>query len=151
MKQSEFTIVPMEEVHVPAIAELEKVCFRDPWPDQSIRSELTNPLSLWLVALTEGEVAGYVGSQSVLGEADVMNVAVAPAYRRMGIASTLLLSLQRALAANQVHSLTLEVRVSNAPAIALYGSLGYIQVGRRPNYYRNPKEDALILRKEWEP
>ena len=149
MKQSELTIVPMTEAHVPAIAELEKVCFNDPWPDQSIRSELTNPLSLWLVAMADEEVVGYVGSQSVLGEADVMNVAVSPAHRRSGLASSLLSALIEKLGENEVHSLTLEVRVSNEPAVALYEKLGFVQVGRRPNYYRNPKEDALILRKEW--
>ena len=149
MKQSEFTIVPMEECHVSAIAELEKICFRDPWPDQSIRSELTNPLSLWLVALADGEVVGYVGSQTVLDESDIMNVAVAPAYRRQGLGGRLLLQLQQQLCRKGVHSLTLEVRVSNEPAKALYEQLGYVQVGRRPNYYHNPREDALILRKEW--
>ena len=150
MKQSEFTIVPMTDAHVPEIAELEKICFNDPWPDQSIRSELTNPLSLWLVAIEDDRVVGYVGSQSVLGEADVMNVAVSPAHRRRGLAVSLLSDLVKKLAENEVHSLTLEVRVSNEPAVSLYEKLGFIQVGRRPNYYRNPKEDALILRKEWE-
>lgn len=150
MKQSEFTVVPMEEAHVPAIAELEKICFNDPWPDQSIRSELTNPLSLWLVALKDGEVAGYVGSQTVIDESDVMNVAVAPQHRRKGLARTLFLTLENLLKEKKSHSLTLEVRASNEAAQALYAGLGYVQVGRRPNYYHNPKEDALILRKEWE-
>ena len=149
MKQNKFELSAMRAVHVPQIAELEQVCFTDPWPDQAIRSELTNPLSLWLVALEGETVAGYVGSQSVLGEADIMNVAVAPEHRRKGIASALLNALQEALAAREVHSLTLEVRDSNGPAIALYESLGYIQVGLRPNYYHKPKEDARILRKEW--
>lgn len=150
MKQSEVTIVPMTEAHVPAIAELEKICFNDPWPDQSIRSELTNPLSLWLVAEAEGKVVGYVGSQTVLDESDVMNAAVAPDYRRKGLASRLFLTLEDLLKEKSVHSLTLEVRASNEGAQALYEGLGYVQVGRRPNYYHNPKEDALILRKEWE-
>ena len=149
MKQNEYCIVPMTGDHVPQIAALEQVCFSDPWNDASVRSELTNPLSLWLVALEGETVAGYVGSQSVLGEADIMNVAVAPEHRRKGIASALLNALQEALAAREVHSLTLEVRDSNGPAIALYESLGYIQVGLRPNYYPKPKEDARILRKEW--
>ena len=149
MKQNEYCIVPMTGDHVPQIAALEQVCFSDPWNDASVRSELTNPLSLWLVALEGETVAGYVGSQSVLGEADIMNVAVAPEHRRKGIARALLNALQEALAAREVHSLTLEVRDSNGPAIALYESLGYIQVGLRPNYYHKPKEDALILRKEW--
>ena len=150
MKQSEFAIVSMEEAHVPQIAELEKLCFNDPWPDQSIRSELTNPLSLWLVALSEGEVVGYVGSQTVIDESDVMNVAVSPNHRRKGLAKQLFLTLESLLKEKKVHSLTLEVRPSNEAAVALYEGLGFVQVGRRPNYYHNPKEDALILRKEWE-
>lgn len=150
MKQSEFAIVSMEEAHVPQIAELEKLCFNDPWPDQSIRSELTNPLSLWLVALSEGEVVGYVGSQTVIDESDVMNVAVSPNHRRKGLAKQLFLTLENLLKEKKSHSLTLEVRPSNEAAVALYEGLGFVQVGRRPNYYHNPKEDALILRKEWE-
>ena len=150
MKQSEFIIVPMIDAHVAAIAELEKVCFNDPWPDQSIRSELTNPLSLWLVAMADGEVAGYVGSQTVIDESDVMSVAVAPKHRRKGLARELFLTLENLLKEKKSHSLTLEVRASNEAAQALYAGLGYVQVGRRPNYYHNPKEDALILRKEWE-
>jgi len=149
MRQSKYAIVPMETVHVPQIAALETVCFSDPWVEVSIRSELDNPLSLWLVALEGERVAGYIGSQSVLGEADIMNVAVDPADRRQGLARDLLNTLQQRLTEQNIHSLTLEVRVSNQPAIALYESLGYVQVGRRPNYYHKPKEDAFILRKEW--
>lgn len=142
-------IVPMTEEHVAQVAELEKFCFSDPWSENSVRSELENPLSLWLVALEGESVAGYVGSQTVLDEADIMNVAVSPANRRKGVARALLTALQTLLSGQGVHSLTLEVRASNDPAIALYEALGYVQVGRRPNYYHKPKEDALILRKEW--
>ena len=139
----------MTDAYVAQVAELEKLCFSDPWSESSVASELKNPLSLWLVALDDATVAGYVGSQSVLDEADMMNVAVHPDYRRKGIARQLVTELVAALAKKGVHSLALEVRASNAPAIALYEQLGFQQVGRRPNYYRNPKEDALILRKEW--
>ena len=149
MMQNEIELVPMTEAHVAAVAALEQVCFSDPWSEQSVRSELNNPLSLWLTALDGDTVAGYVGSQTVLDEADIMNVAVAPEYRRRGIARQLLDRLQDLLAAQGIRSLTLEVRASNGPAIALYESLGYVQVGRRPNYYFKPREDALILRKEW--
>ena len=90
MKQNNYTIVPMEAAHVPQIAALETVCFSDPWVDAAIRSELENPLSLWLVALDGTRVAGYIGSQTVLGEADIMNVAVDPADRRQGLARMLL-------------------------------------------------------------
>jgi ribosomal-protein-alanine N-acetyltransferase len=140
----------MNEAHVAQIAQLEKRCFSDPWSENSIRSELTGRLSLWVVALDGDTVAGYIGSQSVLGESDMMNVAVAPEYRRRGIAQALILELIRRLSQQGNRSLMLEVRASNTPAITLYHKLGFAQVGRRPNYYRNPKEDALILRKEWE-
>ena len=139
-------IIPMNESHVAAVAELEKQNFSEPWPEIAVRSELTNKLALWLVAVEDGVVAGYVGSQTVLQEADMMNIAVGEGFRRRGIARALVEELIRRLDAYQ---LTLEVRASNAPAIALYESLGFTQVGLRKNYYHKPKEDALILRKEW--
>ena len=128
---------------------MEKVCFSDPWSENSIASELRNPLSLWLVAMDGEALAGYVGSQAVMGEADMMNVAVSPDYRRQGIAGELVTRLVEELKGRGNHSLALEVRESNFGAIALYQKLGFTQVGYRPGYYRNPKEGALILRKEW--
>ena len=143
-------IVFMEQSHVEQIAELEQRCFSDPWSARSIESELNNRLSLWLVALDGDTVAGYIGSQTVLGEADMMNIAVSPEYRRRGVAQSLVQALEQHLRAKGAYRLTLEVRVSNAPAIALYEKLGFQQVGKRPNYYSHPKEDAYILRKEWQ-
>ena len=143
-------IKSMESIHVPQVAELEKLCFSEPWSKNSLTSELNNPLSLWLVALDGNCVAGYVGSQSVLGESDMMNIAVGPNYRRQGVAAALVEELVRRLRERGNHCLTLEVRASNDPAIKLYEKLGFVQIGRRPNYYRSPKEDALILRKEWQ-
>ena len=140
----------MDIDHVEAVAELEKLCFSDPWSARSITSEVTNPLSCWVVAMDGDRLVGYVGSQSVLGWADMMNLAVHPDYRRRGIAETLVDQLIELLKQNGVTCLTLEVRVSNSPAIHLYEKLGFTEVGRRPGYYHNPKEDALILRKEWE-
>ncbi len=143
-------IIRMNESHVAQIAQLEKLCFSDAWSERSIASELTNNLSLWLVAVDGDTVAGYIGSQTVLGWADMMNLCVAPDYRRQGIGEKLTAELERQLKENDVTCLTLEVRVSNAPAIALYEKLGFRQVGKRPRYYEKPREDALILRKEWE-
>ncbi len=145
----EYRIEKMTRDQVPQVAELEKICFSDPWSENSVASELDNPLSLWLVAVQDGKVLGYVGSQSVLGEADMMNLAVDPAARRLGLGRAIVEALVAALRDNGVHCLTLEVRASNLPARKLYESLGFLQVGRRPNYYLEPKEDALILRKEW--
>lgn len=139
----------MNESHVRQIADLEKLCFHDPWSENSIASELNNRLSLWFVALDDEKVVGYVGSQTVLGETDMMNIAVHPDYRKRGIATNLILSLIRELTDFGSHSLMLEVRVSNETAISVYKKLDFVEVGRRRNYYRNPKEDALILRKEW--
>ena len=140
----------MNESHILPISELEKRCFSDPWSVNSITSELNNPLSLWVVAMDGDNLAGYVGSQTVLGWADMMNLAVAPEYRRLGIGEKLVAQLVKWLRDNQTTCLTLEVRVSNSPAIALYQKMGFTEVGRRPNYYHNPKEDALILRKEFD-
>ena len=141
--------IPMNAGHVGQIAELEKLCFSDPWSERSLVSELTAAYSYWLVAVDGDRVVGYVGSQSSFDEADMMNIAVHPDYRRRGVAEQLVTLLCDGLAAKNVHVLMLEVRASNEPAKTLYGKLGFAQVGRRPNYYRNPKEDALILRKEW--
>lgn len=144
------TIVTMTECHVASVAALEKCCFSDPWSENSVASELKNPLALWLVAEMEGTVAGYIGSQTCGDESDMMNVAVHPDWRRRGIAEALVTALVQQLKQRGSRCLTLEVRASNEGAIALYEKLGFSQIGRRKNYYRNPREDALILRKEWE-
>ena len=139
----------MDPDHVPQVAYLETVCFHDPWSEKSIASELDNTLSLWLVAVEGEEVIGYVGSQTVLGWTDMMNVVVHPDHRRKGVGEKLVTALEEALKKQESTCLTLEVRASNEPAKALYEKLGFAEVGRRKNYYRNPKEDALIMRKEW--
>lgn len=143
-------IVEMTYRTATQVAQLEAICFSDPWSENSVVSELSNPLSLWLVAVEGKRVAGYVGSQSVEGEADMMNVAVHPDFRRQGVGQALVNALVEELEKRGVHSLTLEVRTSNECAIGLYEKLGFAQVGLRKNYYRHPKEDAYILRKEWE-
>ena len=143
-------IITMTHGHVPQIAQLEKVCFSDPWSESSIATELNNRLSYWLVAVENGAVLGYIGSQTVLGETDIMNLAVSPDARRRGIGRALLLRLMTDLKNGGNRCVSLEVRESNEVAKALYASLGFVQVGLRPNYYRNPKEGALILRKEYD-
>lgn len=138
----------MQPGDVSAVAELERLCFSDPWSESSISGELNNALSCWLVADIGGTVAGYVGSQTVLDGSDMMNIAVSPIYRRQGIAESLVISLCEKLKERGSICLLLEVRISNEAAIGLYEKLGFLPVGKRKNYYRNPKEDALIMRKE---
>ena len=144
----EYEIIPMRREHTAQIAELEKECFSDPWPQSIIENELQNELSLWLTAVSGETVLGYVGSQTVLGEADMMNIAVAEYARRQGIAQALVDTLCSRLREKNVAFLTLEVRASNDAAAALYEKLGFRQVGLRPKYYYHPTEDARILRKD---
>lgn len=140
----------MTHRHVAQVAALERICFSAPWSEASVAAELANPLSKWFVCVEDGAVLGYVGSQTVLGETDMMNLAVRPEDRGKGIAQGLISALVEELKRMGSRCLTLEVRASNVPAIRLYEKLGFLPVGRRPNYYRGPKEDALILRKEWQ-
>ena len=135
---------------VPQVAELEKLCFAMPWSEKSVAGELDNPLALWLVAMDGDRLAGYVGSQTVMDETDMMNLAVAPQFRRQGVGEALVNALTASLKELGSRCLTLEVRDSNEAARALYGKLGFTEIGRRRGYYRDPREDALILRKEWE-
>ncbi len=143
-------IVTLSQEHVIQIAALEKLYFSAPWDARSVESEIANPLALWLAAVEGETVVGYIGSQTVLGETDMMNVAVHPDHLRRGIGEALVLALVEAIRTRGSRQLTLEVRESNDKARALYAKLGFVQVGRRPNYYRSPREAALILRKEWE-
>ena len=145
----EYRLIPMEERHLLTLAALERICFSDPWSAASIASELDNPLSYWLVAEENAQVVGYIGSQSVQELSDMMNVAVAPAWRRRGLGRRLVQALLAHLLQTDAAELSLEVRVSNAAAIALYEQLGFQIVGCRKRYYVNPREDAYIMRKQW--
>jgi ribosomal-protein-alanine N-acetyltransferase len=137
----------MTSQHVAQVAALEKLCFADPWSENSVAAELEHDYSLWVVALEDDTVVGYVGAHISFEEADMMNVAVHPDHRRKGIAESVIDALIAQLKERGCAGLSLEVRASNIPAITLYEKMGFTQVGLRRNYYRNPKEDALILRK----
>ena len=139
-------IVPMTADHLDAVAALERICFSDPWSRQLLADELDNDLSAFLVALDDqGAVAGYAGLQVVLDEGYILNVAVRPDCRRQGVAKELLQVFLDFAKGNRLAFLTLEVRASNYPAIALYGSRGFRGTGRRKNYYEHPREDAVIM------
>ena len=139
-------IVPMNGDHLDEVAALERVCFPDPWSRNMLKEELENDLAAFLVALDgQDAVAGYAGLQVVLDEGYIPNVAVRPDCRRQGVAGQLLQVFLNFAKGNQLAFLTLEVRASNYPAIALYGSRGFRGVGRRKNYYEHPREDAVIM------
>ncbi len=109
--------------------------------------ELEKPESIFLVAEEEGIPVGYLGLEGVLDEGYIANVAVHPGYRRRGIASILLEEMIRLGHEKEFSFLTLEVRPSNHPAIALYTHQGFKEEGRRKNFYSDPREDALIMTK----
>ena len=144
-------IVPMTADHLDEVAELERVCFTTPWSRNMLAEELDNYLSAFLVALDDNDkVAGYAGLQAVLDEGYITNVAVRPDCRRQGIAGKLLQVFLDFAKGNHLAFWSLEVRASNYDAIALYGSRGFRSVGRRKNYYEHPREDAIIMTKEFE-
>lgn len=145
-----YTVVPMNYDHVSQVAEIERMCFSDPWSERMLREHLDNQCAAALVALGEdGTVLGYAGLLVVLDEGYITNVAVRPAFRRQGIAADLLTVFDRFARGNHLAFLTLEVRASNEPALALYEKLGYRRMGLRKNYYEHPKEDAVIMTREY--
>ena len=149
-EQMHVRIVPMTGDHLDEVAELERICFTTPWSRNMLVEELQNDCAAFLVALDdEGHVAGYAGLQVILDEGYITNVAVQPEYRRQGVAGQLLAVFLNFAKGNHLAFLTLEVRASNYGAIALYGGLGFRSVGRRKNYYEHPKEDAIIMTKEF--
>lgn len=144
-------IVPMNADHLDEVAELERICFSTPWSRNMLAEELDNACSAFLAAEDDaGRVVGYAGLQVILDEGYITNVAVRPECRRNGIAGKLLQVFLDFGQANHLAFLTLEVRASNYDAIALYGSRGFRSVGRRKNYYEHPKEDAIIMTKEFD-
>ncbi len=142
-------IVPMAAEHLDRLEQLERMCFSRPWSKKMLAEELDNQCAAFLVAVepeTEKAV-GYAGLLVVADEGYITNVAVAPSCRRQGVAAQLLQVFDNFAKGNHLAFLTLEVRPSNAAAIALYEGFGFREVGRRRNYYDLPKEDALILTK----
>ena len=140
-----YKLTPMTEEHIPQIAALERACFSHPWSEDALRDELWNDSAVVVVAEGEdGTVLGYAGLQTVLDEGYINNVAVDPRFRRQGVAGQLVEAFLR-FGAARLAFLTLEVRASNAPAIALYEKYGFAQAGRRRDYYDGPREDALLM------
>ena len=141
-----YDIISMTADHLDEIAELEKRCFSDPWSRRMLAEHLENECAATIVAQGEdGTILGYAGLLTILDEGYITNIAVRLEYRRQGVASQLLDVFTRFAQGNHMAFLTLEVRDTNAAARALYAKHGYEEVGRRKNYYDDPKEDALLM------
>lgn len=147
LQLGETQISPITEDDISSIAELEKECFSTPWSEEALRSELFNDTAVFLKAETQGEISGYIGMHIVLDECYIANVAVKNNFRRKGIGSLLIGKAEAVAKDKKCSFISLEVRVSNTPAITLYEKYGYISMGQRKNFYSHPTENALIMTK----
>jgi len=141
-----YRIRPASLADVPSLTELERVCFSDPWTAAGIRETIQYETARTFVAEDENQIVGYVMARISGEEGEILDLAVRPELRRRGIGRQLLLSVWNALGSEGVRELYLEVRESNRAAIELYRGHGFRPVGLRPRYYRNPAEDAIVLR-----
>ena len=140
-----YIIINAEEKHLEQLEQLEKQCFSMPWSIDFLKSQLPDDRHEFIVAVDGETVLGYVGMMFVLDEGYISNVAVMPEYRRQGIADALIEELSAVCKRHELSFVTLEVRQSNAPAIALYDKHGFSPVGIRKNYYDFPTEDAILM------
>ena len=130
------------------IMEIENKSFSVPWSRESFEGELLNSMALYTCLEFDGKVVAYVGLWKIYDEGHITNVAVLPSYRGLGLSKILLSNLFNICTDNGIDRLTLEVRESNTVAINLYQNMGFVNAGRRPRYYSNPVEDAIIMWKE---
>ncbi len=125
------------------LAELDKICFAVPWSEKAFCEEAENKIARYFVAKDDDKIIGYAGFWLVADEGQITNIAVLPEYRKMGIASKLLVSIIEE--SKDLARLVLEVRESNNAAIALYEKFGFKRVGMRKSFYHSPTENAIIM------
>ncbi len=146
MKMNEFTIRSANADDIAEIAKLESLCFSDPWEPVYFENLLRNPSLKIFVACSGETPVGYGIIAIIVDEGEILNVAVSPEYRGLGLGRMLMNEMIGICKTSLVSSLFLEHRESNTPAAKLYESLGFIEFGRRRRYYKNPVEDAILRR-----
>jgi ribosomal-protein-alanine N-acetyltransferase len=127
------------------ICQIEKEIFRDPWSEESVRATISTEGAMCYVALRDGKIAAYILGRVIVPEGELYRIATREEYRRRGIGYRLLDYCVKCEAQGGLESLFLEVREHNEPAIKLYSSYGFVPVGLRKNYYKDPTENALIM------
>jgi len=145
MTETVLTIARMHPEDIPEVAALEKQVYVQPWSEASFAEILARPYSLYVAARTGGRLAGYAGLLRSGDEADITHVVTSPDCRRQGVGRAMLSRLLQEGGREGIRSFTLEVRVSNEGAIALYHQAGFEDCGVRPHFYQYPTEDALIM------
>lgn len=147
-RRVEVRAVPMTTEHIPRIAEIEKACFKKPWTEQMLLDELDVPGARFFAAVdSKGETVGYVGANNNAGEVYLGDVAVLPSRASMGVGTVLLNKLITVCIAEDAEFISLEVRKSNLAGRRLYERCGFREVGKRPDFYSQPTEDAIVMTK----
>ena len=144
---SQCVIRYMTVADISAVAIIEKATFSQPWSEKSFEDAINRADTLFLVALEDDVVCGYIGAYISFGEAEITNVCTAVNYRGRGVGSALVETFFANACEKEVKKIILEVRVSNEPAIALYKNQGFETIGVRPRFYSFPTEDALLMEK----
>ena len=147
---TDFEIKIFAPEHIAAAAEIERLCFSEPWSPEALLYMCKSPNTYAVAVMIDGRLAAYGGCEFVPPEAHIVNIATHPDFRRRGCASALIDALEEFLSSKGVDSIFLEVRVSNTPARALYERKGFRTVGVRKNYYRFPTEDAEVMLKTFD-
>lgn len=134
---------------LPALVAIEQACFAIPWSEQSLRADLLSspPAFLWVAVESDQQITGYIACYRGGDHIQINNLAVLPPYRHQGIGRLLIESLFAWARSESIQSADLEVRPSNHPAKLLYEACGFKEVGRRPRYYEDNGEDAIIMLK----
>ena len=131
--------------HLEDVLKIEEECFSKPWSENSVKELLLSEKAELLGAFDGGRLIGYSCLEWVLDEGSLTNIAVSDEYRKMGVGSQLMAALMKTAEEKELAFITLEVRVSNLPAVNLYRKFGFLDVGTRRNYYDAPREDALLM------
>lgn len=144
----EIVVRPMVMDDLEAVTELEAECFSVPWSRAALKDSLEQPHYIFLVAEIDGKITGYIGMQCVADEGNVTDVCTAYAYRRRGVAYSLIGVLLVEAKKRGIGTVFLEVRKTNEAAIRLYKDARFEEIGIRKSFYENPREDAILMRKE---
>lgn len=138
----------MSESDLEVVSTIEKEVFQDPWSLNAFKTDLNNSMAWPMVAEFENKIVGYSNIYIVAGEVQIGNFAVAPGFRNRGVGKRMMNEIFEKANEYKCHSVFLEVRESNTPAMELYRSYGFISSGKRKDYYSNPRENAIIMVKE---
>ena len=137
-------ILQVAREHLPGIAALEKICFSEPWSENAL-GLFSGDGAVAFAAVDKEKILGYIGMLLAPDEGQILNLAVLPEARRQGVANALVARLIREAETRGLAALSLEVRVSNSPAVRLYESFGFQTAGERKGFYRHPVENALVM------